>query len=138
MKYSLFNSNIPQQARQKIQEIQNIFFLYLLQMSAKMSLKSLQKIKQLCQQHFACEKDVLLAAERLNRNLPLHQLVDIKVLEVVQHQKRGRPRKDAQLAKHYLLCATITSKQTAIDIEVQNLDSTVQYKTALDESWSSF
>ncbi|WGV25811.1 GH3 auxin-responsive promoter family protein [Halotia branconii] len=43
MKHSILNSNILQQARQKIQKIQNISFLYLSQMSAKMSLKSLQK-----------------------------------------------------------------------------------------------
>ncbi len=75
---------------------------------------------------------MLLAAERLNRNLPLHQLVDIKVVEVVQHQKRGRPRKDAQLAKHYLLCATITSKQTAIDIEVQRAGKFILATNVLD------
>lgn len=86
---------------------------------AKQLTKAQAELKQLCQQQFACEKDALLAAERLNLYLPLHQLVDIKVFEIVQHQGRGRPRKDAELTKYYLLGATLIPKQTAIDVEVQ-------------------
>jgi transposase len=69
---------------------------------AKQLTKAQAELKQLCQQQFACEKDALLAAERLNLYLPLHQLVDIKVFEIVQHQGRGRPRKNAELTKYYL------------------------------------
>lgn len=81
--------------------------------------KAQSSLKQLCQQQFACEKDALLSAERMNRQLPLHRLVDIKVVENKQHKGRGRPRKDAEVTCHYQLCATLVPKQTAIDVEVQ-------------------
>lgn len=77
------------------------------------------QLKQLCQQQFACEKDALLAAERMNRKLPLHQLVEIKVVENKQHKGRGRPGKDADVTCHYQVGATLAPKQTAIDVEVQ-------------------
>ncbi|MBD2415932.1 IS1634 family transposase, partial [Nostoc calcicola FACHB-3891] len=81
--------------------------------------KAQTELKQLSQQQFACEKDAHLAAERMNCRLPLHQLVEIKVVEISQHQGRGRPRKNAVIEKHYQLCATLEPKQTSIDIEVQ-------------------
>ena len=81
--------------------------------------KAQSELKQLCQQQFACELDAFFAAERMNRQLLLHQLVDIKVDEIVQHKRRGRPGKDALVTKYYQLCATLIPKQTAIDVEVQ-------------------
>ena len=86
---------------------------------AKNLTKAQSELKQLCQQQFACELDAFFAAERMNRQLLLHQLVDIKVDEIVQHKRRGRPGKDALVTKYYQLCATLIPKQTAIDVEVQ-------------------
>jgi hypothetical protein len=47
----------------------------------------------------------------MNRQLLLHQLVDIKVDEIVQHKRRVRPGKDALVTKYYQLCATLIPKQ---------------------------
>ncbi len=76
--------------------------------------KAQSELKLLCQQQFACEKDALLAAERFERKLVLHQLCDLKVLENKQHKGRGRPRKDAVVTYYDQLCATLLPKQIAI------------------------
>ncbi|MEH2253341.1 MAG: hypothetical protein V7K33_28370 [Nostoc sp.] len=41
-----------------------------------------------------------MAAKVINCQLPLHQLVDIKAVAVLQSKGRGRPSKDAQVTKH--------------------------------------
>ena len=86
---------------------------------AKQLSKAESEFRQLCKQEFACEKDARLAAERINRQLPLHQLNDIQVNEVRQHTGRGRPRKDAIGNVYYQICGSIVPKQTAIDLEIQ-------------------
>lgn len=94
--------------------------------------KAQSSLKQLCQQQFACQKDALLAAERMNRQLPLHQLSSQKVLENKQHKGRGRPRKDTEVTCHYQLCATLLPKQTAIDVEVPRAGRFILATNVLD------
>ncbi|MFN6565783.1 hypothetical protein [Dendronalium sp. ChiSLP03b] len=101
---------------------------------SKQLIKAQTELKQLSQQQFACEKDAQLAAERMNCKLPLHQLVDIKVVEILQHKGRGRPRKNAVIEKHYQLCATLAPKQTAIDVEVQRAGRFLLATNVLDAS----
>jgi len=86
---------------------------------AKQLSKAESELRQLCKQEFACEKDARLAAERINRQLPLHQLNDIQVNEVRQHTRRGRPRKYVIGNVYYQVCGSIVPKQTAIDLEIQ-------------------
>jgi transposase len=99
---------------------------------AKQLSKAQSELKQLCQQQLACEKDALLAAERFERKLPLHQLVDIKVVENKQHQGRGRPRKDASVTCHYQVCATLAPKPTAIDVELERAGRFILATNVLD------
>ena len=56
----------------------------------------------------------------MNRQLLVHQLVDIKVDEIVQHKRRGRPGKDALVTNYYQLCATLIPKQTAKWMTINN------------------
>jgi len=61
---------------------------------AKQLLRAQSELRQLCQQHFACEQDARIAAARFE-SVVLHQLGNVEVHEVRQHIGRGRPRKDA-------------------------------------------
>lgn len=101
---------------------------------SKQLTKAQTELKQLSQQQFACEKDAELAAQWMNSKLPLHQLVDIKIVEILQHKGRGRPRKNAVMEKHYQLCATLAPKQTAIDVEVQRAGRFLLATNVLDAS----
>ncbi|WP_414588366.1 IS1634 family transposase [Scytonema sp. PCC 10023] len=99
---------------------------------AKQLSKAQSELRQLYQQQFACEKDALLAVQRFERKLPLHQLVDIQVLENKQHKGRGRPRKDAGATSYYRICATLTPKETAVEVEVQKAGRFILATNVLD------
>ncbi len=77
------------------------------------------ELRQLCQQHFACEQDAQIAAARFESKLPLHQLGNVEVHEGKQHVKRGRPRKDAGATSYYQVHASLMPKETAIAVEVR-------------------
>ncbi len=94
--------------------------------------KASSELRKLCQQQFACEQDARIAAERLNGKLALHQLVDLKVNELKQHQGRGRPRKDANPTSCYQISASIVPKQTAIAIEIQRAGRFILATNVLD------
>nr|WP_267921658.1 IS1634 family transposase [Nostoc favosum] len=99
---------------------------------AKQLSKAQSELRQLCQQQFACEKDALLAVQRFESKLPLYQLVDIQVIENKQHKGRGRPRKDAVATSHYRICATLTPKETAVEVEVQKAGRFILATNVLD------
>lgn len=90
------------------------------------------ELRQLSQQEFACEEDARIAAERLNRKLPLHQLADIEVNEVKQHTGRGRPRKDASPTFYYQIDASVIPKQTAIAVEIKRAGRFILATNVLD------
>lgn len=90
------------------------------------------ELRQLSQQEFACEEDARIAAEHLNRKLPLHQLADIKVNEVKQHTGRGRPRKDASPTFYYQIDASVIRKQTAITVEIKRAGRFILTTNVLD------
>jgi transposase len=94
--------------------------------------KAQSELKQLCQQQFACQKDAQLAAERMNRKLPLHQLANIEVHEVRQHTGRGRPRKNALFTSYFQIHATLVPKETAIAVEVQRAGKFILATNVLD------
>jgi hypothetical protein len=66
------------------------------------------------------------AATAFSQQLPYHQLDDLQVLGIVQHQRRGRPHKDQVGHKHYQISATLISKPKAIEVEIQR--NTVQLR----------
>jgi transposase len=62
---------------------------------AKHEAKATAALKQLQSQKFACQPDALTAAALFSQQLPYPQLQDLQAIEIVEHKKRGRPRKDA-------------------------------------------
>lgn len=81
--------------------------------------KAQSELRQLSQQEFACSKDALIAAERLSRKLPLHQLAEIEIKEAKKHAGRGRPSKDASPTFYYQVHASVEPKETAIEVETK-------------------
>jgi transposase len=71
-------------------------------------------LKRLEGQKFACQPDAWQAAITFSSSLPFHQLCDLQVIEVVQHQGRGRPRRNAVGQKHYQICATLIPNTESI------------------------
>ena len=86
---------------------------------AKQLLKGQSELRQLCQQHFACEQDARIAAACFESKLSLHQLGNVEVHEVRQYLGRGRPRKDAGATSYYQVRASLMPKETAIAVEVR-------------------
>ena len=70
-------------------------------------------------QKFACQPDALQAATAFSDQLPYHQLDDLQVVEIIEDQKRGRPRKDEVGQKHSQISATLIPQPHAIDVELQ-------------------
>lgn len=101
---------------------------------AKQLSKAESELRQLCKQEFACEQDARIAATRISRKLPLHQLTDIEVNEVRQHTGRGRPRKDACANIYFQIRADVAPKQTAIDVEIQRAGRFILATNVLDTS----
>ncbi len=62
---------------------------------AKQEALAVGALKQLQSQQFACRPDALAEAASFSQQLPL------QALEIVEHKRRGRPRKDAVGLKHY-------------------------------------
>jgi transposase len=91
------------------------------------------ELKQLSSQQFACKPDAIQAATAFSQQLPYHQLDDLQVLEIVQHQRRGRPRKDQVGHKHYQISATLISKPNAIELEIQRAGKFILATNVLDE-----
>jgi transposase len=76
-------------------------------------------LKHLSSQQFACQPDAIQAATALSAQLPYHQLDDLQVVEIIEYQKRGRPRKDEVGQKHYQISATLIPQPNAMDEEIQ-------------------
>jgi transposase len=91
-------------------------------------------LQRLCGEQFACQPDALQAAAKFSSSLPFHQLADVEVVEVVQHQGRGRPKQDALGQKHYQLRAHLVPDQQAIAIQQQRAGRFILATNVLDES----
>lgn len=100
---------------------------------AKQEAKAVCALKQLQSQQFACEPDALAAAAALSQQLPYHQLQDKQAIEIIEHKKRGRPRKDAAGQKHYQICAVLVPKGSVIDAERQRAGLFLLATNVLDE-----
>lgn len=100
---------------------------------AKQEAKAVCALKQLQSQQFACEPDALAAAAALSQQLPYHQLQDKQAIEIIEHKKRGRPRKDAVGQKHYQICAVLVPKGSVIDAERQRAGLFLLATNVLDE-----
>ena len=72
------------------------------------------QLTQLCAQDFRCEADALLAADRFGSKLKYHCLEAIALTKHTQHNKPGRPRKDAQPQVKYRIQATLERNPTTI------------------------
>lgn len=89
-------------------------------------------LRQLCQQEFACAADALKAAQDFERQLRLHQLAELEIVEHSRHQQRGRPRKGAQPTCCYSVRATVVPNLTAIATEVQRAGRFILATNVLD------
>ncbi|OLT59331.1 hypothetical protein BJP37_10015 [Moorena bouillonii PNG] len=69
----------------------------------------------------------------MSAQLPYHQLHDLQVVEILQHQGRGRPRLDAVPDKHYSYSATLVSIESVIAAERQRAGKFVLATNVLDE-----
>ena len=47
--------------------------------------KAQSELRQLCHQEFACAADAMKAAKRFERQVRLHQLTDLKIIEHSRH-----------------------------------------------------
>ena len=74
----------------------------------------------------------LIAAERLSRNLPLHQLDDVQVKEAKKHTGRGRPAKDASPTFYYQVDGSLEPKETAIEVETKRAGRFILATNVLD------
>jgi len=90
-------------------------------------------LKQLESQRCACQAEALTAARAFSQQLPYHQLHDLQAHEIVEHQGRGRPRKDAVGQKYYRISATLVPKATVIDAERQRAGFFLLATNVLDE-----
>ena len=84
--------------------------------STEQSMKSFNK---LCRQTFACDQDAEKALVRWLKEQDYAQVFDIKIIENVAYQGRGRPKQDAQGEKIYQvtgkLATSIRKKETKED-----------------------
>lgn len=94
--------------------------------------KAQSELGQLSQQQFACSEDALIAAQRLNCKLPLHQLVNIQVNEVKKYPGRGRPSKNASPIFYYQVDASLETKKTAIAVETKRTGKFILATNVLD------
>ena len=109
---------------------------YLIQLEkrlAKQLTLAVSALKQLESQRFACQADALTAARAFSQQLPYHQLHDLQAHEIVEHQGRGRPRKDAVGQKYYHISATLVAKTSVIDAERQRAGLFVLATNVFDE-----
>jgi transposase len=90
-------------------------------------------LKHLSSQQFACQLDAIKAATALSAQLPYHQLYDLQVVEIIEYQKRGRPRKDEVGQKHYQISATLIPQPNAMDVEIQRAGRFILATNVLDE-----
>jgi transposase len=76
--------------------------------------KGLEKFKKI---DFACEADVLLTAERWNKELPFHRLTDLAVVAHPYFNQSGRPKKGAVPdGYHYRLLAQLELQREKVDL----------------------
>jgi transposase len=90
-------------------------------------------LQRLCGEQFACAPDALQATTKFSNALPFHQLANLEVVEVVQYQGRGRPKKDAIAQKHYQLRAALVPDQQALAIQQQRAGRFILASNVLDE-----
>jgi transposase len=90
-------------------------------------------LKHLSSQQFACQPDAIQAATALSAQLPYHQLDDLQVVEIIEYQKRGKPRKDEVGQKHYQISATLIPQPNAMDVEIQRAGRFILATNVLDE-----
>jgi transposase len=90
-------------------------------------------LKQLSSQQFACQPDALQAATTFSDQLPYHQLDDLQVVEIIEYQKRGRPRKEEIGQKHYQISATLIPQPNATDVEIQRAGRFILASNVLEE-----
>ena len=90
-------------------------------------------LKQLSSQQFACQPDALQAATAFADQLPDHQLDDLQVVEIIEYQKRGRPRKDEMGQKHYQISATLIPQPNAMAAEIQRAGRFILASNVLEE-----
>lgn len=90
-------------------------------------------LKQLSSQQFACQPDALKAATTFSDQLPYHQLDDLQVVEIIEYQKRGRPRKDEVGQKHYQISATLIPQPNVMDVEIQRAGRFILASNVLEE-----
>jgi transposase len=100
---------------------------------AKKLIAATSALKQLSSQQFACKPDALQAATAFSDQLPYHQLDDLQVVEIIEYQKRGRPRKDEVGQKHYQISATLIPQPNAMDVEIQRAGRFILATNVLDE-----
>ena len=76
--------------------------------------KKLEKFKKI---NFACEADVLLTAERWNKQFPFHRLTDLAVVAHPYFNQSGRPKKGAVPdGYHYRLSAQLELQREKVDL----------------------
>lgn len=100
---------------------------------AKHEAKARAALKQLQSQKFACVPDAVAAATMFSQQLPYHQLQNKQAIEIVEHKKRGRPRKDAIGQKHYQISAVLVQKDNVIAAERQRAGLFLLATNVLDE-----
>lgn len=89
-------------------------------------------LQRLRSEQFACSADALQAAKKFSGSLPFHQLANVEVVEVIQYQGRGRPKKDAVGQKHYQIRATLVPDEQAIAIQQQRAGRFILATNVLD------
>ena len=100
---------------------------------AKKLTSATSALKQLSSQQFACQADALQAGTAFSEQLSYHQLDDLQVVEIIEYQKRGRPRKDEVGQKHYQISATLIPQPNAMDMEIQRAGRFILATNVLDE-----
>jgi transposase len=100
---------------------------------AKQLSKAQSQLGQLCHQEFACEKDALNAAKRFERQVRLHQLTDLKIIQHSRHANSGRPRKHTQpTGCCYQIRASLVPNSVAIATEQRQAGRFILATNVLD------
>jgi transposase len=82
--------------------------------------KSEQRLKKFEGEQFACEADALTAATKLSKELILHELSEVRVLEKQHYEHPGKPSpKNPPIRTSYQVVASIVTDEKKIDVQKQ-------------------
>ena len=95
--------------------------------------KAEQSLKKFSGDEFVCEADALTAATKLSKELVLHELLDIKVIEKQHYERPGKPSaKNVPVRTSYQVVAMIVIDEKKISIQKQRAGRFILATNVLD------